>query len=62
MMTKTRKTLILIFLLLAFSCVGLGSYARIEHWADSTCYRCMLGGICLVIASLVVAMWRPRLK
>lgn len=61
-MTKTRKTLLIAFLLLSFILVGVGSYAKAEHWNHTDCCSFVLAGLIFGIGALVIAMWRPKLK
>ncbi len=61
-MSKTRKTLLISFLALSFILVGIGSYAKLEHYNNLVCCSFVLSGLILATAALVVAMWRPKMK
>ncbi|QIA07203.1 hypothetical protein [Draconibacterium halophilum] len=61
-MTKTRKTLLIAFLALSFILVGIGSYAKLEHWGNMVCCGFVFSGLIFATAALVIAMWRPKVK
>lgn len=61
-MTKIRKTLMVSFLILSIILVGVGSYAKVEHWKNINCCSIVLIGLLFGIGALVVAMWRPRMS
>ncbi|MDX8340969.1 hypothetical protein SLH46_17350 [Draconibacterium sp. IB214405] len=59
-MSKTRKTLMLLFLGLSFLLVGLGSFAKFDCWQKTGCCGFVLAGLILAIIALVIAMRRPK--
>ncbi len=60
-MTKTRKALMISFLIISFILVGTGSYAKIEHWENTKCCSFVFVGLIFGIGALITAMWRPKM-
>lgn len=60
-MSKLRKTLIIVFLVVGSLLIFFSFFAKLEHWADFVYIAFALGGLLLATSALVLAMRKPKL-
>ena len=61
-MSKTRKTLIITFLIVGSLAVFVSFFAKLEHWSNTEYCAFACGGFLLATAALVLTITRPKVK
>lgn len=61
-MTKTRKTLIVTFLVMGWVLISISFFAKLEQWADFVYIAFAFGGFTFATIALVLTMRKPKLN
>ncbi len=59
-MSKTRKTLIILLLVLGSVLIFISFFAKLEHWSNLVYCALAFGGFILATAALVLTISRPK--
>ena len=60
-MSKTRKTLVVTFLVVGWVLIGISFFAKIEHWSEMVYIAFAFGGFISATTALVLVMLKPKL-